>query len=91
MTEKEQLITITVDGGYQPATVTLKQGIPATLIFKRISDVGCLNQVILPGSDDKHDLPLNTAQAFAIDTTHAGTTEFSCGMRMVHGQVVIQP
>lgn len=90
MTNK-QTAQVTVDGGYQPNTITFKQGTPAELTFNRVSDAGCLDQVILPNSSDTHDLPLNDPQTFAIDTSSAGDLTFSCGMDMFRGTVVIEP
>ncbi|KRL13301.1 cupredoxin domain-containing protein [Schleiferilactobacillus perolens] len=86
----KQEANIIVDGGYKPAQVTLKQGVPAQLTFKRISNVGCLDQVQLPAFHIKTDLPLNEAQTFAIDTSKPGGYTFSCGMDMAHGKVVIE-
>ncbi|GAF39375.1 hypothetical protein FC83_GL000655 [Agrilactobacillus composti DSM 18527 = JCM 14202] len=86
----KQQTEIIVNGGYQPATITLKQGIPAQLNFKRISDVGCLDQVQSQDFHFKANLPLNEVQSFAIDTSKPGTYRFSCGMNMVHGKVVIK-
>ncbi|MCE2139010.1 cupredoxin domain-containing protein, partial [Streptococcus thermophilus] len=53
-----QQIKITVDGHYDPAEVTLQQGVPAQLTFTRTSTQGCLEQV---HSTDLHfttELPL---------------------------------
>ncbi|NLR09400.1 MULTISPECIES: cupredoxin domain-containing protein [Lactobacillaceae] len=86
-----QSVTITVDGGYFPSTVTLKQGVPATVTFNRISTTGCLDQVQFPDRNLVTDLPLNTPQTFTIDTSAAGEQPFSCGMGMVHGKVVVAP
>ncbi|MFD1465295.1 cupredoxin domain-containing protein [Lapidilactobacillus mulanensis] len=90
MTTQSQNIEVIVDGGYQPSTVTLKQGQPAQLTFKRLSDKGCLDTIVLPEFGIKKFLPLNEAQTFNIDTAKAGEYQFSCGMDMAHGKVVIQ-
>lgn len=90
-TNTTQRATVTVDGGYQPDTIVLKQGVPATLTFTRINDAGCLNQVQLPDFNVLADLPLNQPQEITIDTSHAGTYKFACGMDMFRGKVVIEP
>ncbi|ETY73270.1 cupredoxin domain-containing protein [Lactiplantibacillus fabifermentans] len=87
---KLQTATITVDGAYTPNTVTFKQGEPAQLTFNRISTTGCLDEVILPKDTTKYPLPLNTPQTFDIDTSKAGEYEFTCGMNMALGKVVVQ-
>ena len=38
----QQVVKVTVDGGYQPETVRLAKGVPAKLVFERVSDKGCL-------------------------------------------------
>ena len=87
----KQNATVTVDGGYHPDTVVLKQGIPATITFNRINAAGCLDQVQLPDFDVLADLPLNKPQEIAFDTSKAGTYKFACGMNMFRGKVVIEP
>ncbi|MFC6289067.1 cupredoxin domain-containing protein [Levilactobacillus angrenensis] len=90
MTTK-QSATITVDGGYAPAEIVLKQGIPAELTFTRVNDAGCLDQVHSPALGFNRDLPLNQPQTVTIDTSQAGEFSFSCGMDMFSGKVVVQP
>ncbi|MCI2171458.1 MULTISPECIES: cupredoxin domain-containing protein [Schleiferilactobacillus] len=86
----KQQATIIVNGSYQPAQVTFKQGVPAELTFKRISGQGCLDQVQSADFNFRADLPLNEAKTFSIDTSKPGEYTFSCGMDMAHGKVVIQ-
>ncbi|MFD1549491.1 cupredoxin domain-containing protein [Levilactobacillus fuyuanensis] len=90
-TNTTQNATVIVNGGYQPDTVVLKQGVPATITFNRINDAGCLDQVQLPDFDVLADLPLNQPQEIVIDTSQAGTYKFACGMDMFRGKVVIEP
>nr|WP_223876688.1 cupredoxin domain-containing protein [Lactiplantibacillus daowaiensis] len=82
---------ITVNGGYQPAIVTVKQGKPATLTFQRTQDQGCLARVHSKALDFDMDLPLNAPQTVTIPTDQAGEFDFSCGMDMFYGKVVVQP
>lgn len=82
--------TIIVDGGYQPNQVTFKQGEPAELVFKRVSDRGCVQVVQSQALGFKRELPLNEEVHFPIDTTTPGTYGFACGMDMVKGQVVVE-
>ena len=84
-----QQINITVDGHYDPAEVTLQQGVPAQLTFTRTSTQGCLEQV---HSTDLHfttELPLDQPQTVTVPTDRAGEFRFSCGMDMVSGKVVM--
>ena len=86
----EQVVEVTVDGGYKPETVKLKQGVPAKLVFKRVSDKGCLEQVHSNDLDFNEDLPLNEAVTVPVNTSKAGEYGFACGMDMFHGKVVVK-
>ncbi|AVK64665.1 cupredoxin domain-containing protein [Loigolactobacillus coryniformis] len=90
MAEKKQSIVVVVDGGYHPDTVKLTKGIPAEIIFKRISDKGCVDTIVFPKFGIKRFLPINEQQIFSINTDKAGEYQFHCGMDMVYGKVVIK-
>ena len=84
-------VEITVDGGYKPSEVKVKVAEPAKLVFNRISDKGCLDQLNIPALNVKQqDLPLNEPQEFELDTSKAGEIDFACGMNMFKGKVVIE-
>ncbi|MCI1553128.1 MAG: cupredoxin domain-containing protein [Levilactobacillus sp.] len=87
----KQSANITVDGGYQPAEIVLKAGVPADLTFTRVSDAGCLDQVHSAALKFSRDLPLNQPQTVTVDTSTPGEFPFSCGMDMFFGKVVVQP
>lgn len=89
MSENVQRIEVEVAGGYAPAVVNLKQGVPASITFTRTSDQGCLDVVHSKDLHFETELLLNLPQTVAIDTQRAGEYEFSCGMDMMHGKVVI--
>ena len=80
---------ITVDGGYTPNVVHVKQGQPAQLKFNRVSDQGCLQQVHSEALGFNEALPLNQPVTVEVPTDQAGEFTFSCGMDMFHGKVVI--
>lgn len=88
MTNQQQ-IKITVNGNYEPAVITLKKGIPAQLTFTRTSTQGCLEQVHSTALNFATDLPLNQPQTVTVPTDQAGEFQFSCGMDMVSGKVVV--
>ncbi|WP_318765082.1 cupredoxin domain-containing protein [Lactiplantibacillus carotarum] len=90
MSENKQTVNVTVKGGYQPQVVELKRGVPAELTFTRTSDQGCLDVVHSDALKFKTDLPLDQPQTVTIPTDQAGEFEFSCGMDMFSGKVVIK-
>jgi plastocyanin domain-containing protein len=85
----KQIVDVTVAGGYSPAVVHLQQGQPAALRFTRTSDQGCLDQVHSADLHFASDLPLNVAQTFDVPTDKAGEFNYSCGMDMFSGTVVV--
>lgn len=90
MTEKTQNVNITVAGGYQPAVVKLQKDVPATLTFTRTNAQGCLDVVHSKSLHFEKNLPLNESQTVTVATDKAGEYEFSCGMDMFKGKVVIE-
>lgn len=90
MMNEKQLASITVDGHYAPDVVTFKQGHPAELTFERRTNTGCLDVVQSPALGFKLALPINQPQTVTIPTDQTGVFDFSCGMDMVHGKVVIE-
>ena len=90
MVEKVQKVNVTVAGGYDPAVVKLEKGIPAELTFTRTNAQGCLDVVHSKTMNFEKQLPLNVAQTVSVSTDKTGEFEFSCGMDMFSGKVVIQ-
>lgn len=85
-----QTVEITVDGGYVPNTVTLKQGVPATLVFNRKDPSACLEEVVFPDFGIHETLPTGARHTIDLDTTRPGEYKYSCGMNMFFGKVVIK-
>jgi len=90
MSEEIQKVNITVAGGYQPNVVDLEQGVPAEITFTRTNTQGCLDVVHSKDLNFETELPLNEAQTVNIPTDKAGEFDFSCGMDMFSGKVVIK-
>lgn len=90
MSENVQNAKVEVAGGYNPEVVTLKQGVPATITFTRTSDQGCLDVVHSKDFDFETELPLDEAKTVTVNTDQAGEFNFSCGMDMFFGKVVIK-
>ncbi|GEO69320.1 cupredoxin domain-containing protein [Levilactobacillus acidifarinae] len=89
MTQTTQKETVIVEGSYAPTMVEFKQGVPAELTFLRLNNQGCLDKVHSDALMFNLDLPINAPQTVTIPTDQAGVFDFSCGMDMVHGKVVI--
>ncbi len=87
---KTQEVTVTVSGGYTPNTVVFKQGVPAKIVFDRKDPSGCFNEVIFPDFGVHEVLPVGEQHSVDIATGTAGEYQYTCGMNMFHGKVIIK-
>jgi plastocyanin domain-containing protein len=85
-----QEITITVRGGYEPSTVRVKAGRPVRLRFDRQETAGCTEEVVFPDFALKRFLPAHEQTVIDLTPPAAGTYEFTCGMGMLHGRLVVE-
>lgn len=83
-------IRITVDGGYMPEQITVKKGERVRLVFNRVEDSRCTDEVVIPDFDIRKKLPAFKATAIELTPTKAGTFTYSCGMDMLHGTIVVR-
>ena len=85
-----QEVTITVHGGYEPAEVRLQKGVPARLVFDRQETSGCSEEVVLPDFGIRRFLPAFQKTTVELTPDRAGSFEFTCGMSMLRGRLVVQ-
>lgn len=85
-----QEVTITVHGGYEPAEVRLRKGVPARLVFDRQETSGCSEEVVLPDFGIRRFLPAFQKTTVELTPEQAGSFEFTCGMSMLRGRLVVQ-
>ncbi|HEX8319674.1 cupredoxin domain-containing protein [Longimicrobium sp.] len=85
-----QQVTITVQGGYQPAHVKVKQGAPVRLVFDRQETSGCSEEVVFPDFGIRKFLPAHKQTTVEITPERAGSYEFTCGMSMLRGKLTVE-
>jgi plastocyanin domain-containing protein len=85
-----QTSRIVVRGGYDPATVRVQVGRPVRLEFDRQETSGCTEEVVLPDFGIRTFLPAHRTTAVEFIPTRAGSYEFTCGMAMVRGKIVVE-
>lgn len=83
-------ITITVDGGYEPSTVRVRNQEPVRLVFERKDDAGCTEEVVFPDFGIRTFLPQHQQTVVTFTPTQAGTFAFTCGMGMLRGRLIVQ-
>ncbi|PJM78957.1 ATPase [Bifidobacterium scaligerum] len=85
-----QRATITVKGGYSPATVTMRPDMPITLTFDRKETGECTSHVVFADLGMDIMLPGNTSTAVELPPLQPGEYPFACGMNMVHGLLRVE-
>jgi len=82
-----QAIAVKVTTVYSPNVIHLKAGVPAEITFG--SAQGCTAQVVSQQLGFSEDLSAGP-KLVKIAEPKPGTYDFSCGMNMVHGKIVVQ-
>ncbi|HET7713722.1 MAG TPA: cupredoxin domain-containing protein [Patescibacteria group bacterium] len=82
-----KVVTIKVDGGYDPEAVEIPVGQVTEIIFIRSDPNTCLEEVVLGDFKIKKFLPLGKPVAIKITPPKKGEYSFSCGMNMFHGKL----
>jgi plastocyanin domain-containing protein len=85
-----QEIDVTVKGGYQPSTIVVKAGTPLRLNFTRREASTCGEEVVLPEFGKRAHLPENRTVPVEVIPEQTGEYEFTCGMNMYKGKLIVQ-
>ncbi|MDP1767308.1 MAG: cupredoxin domain-containing protein [Nitrospirota bacterium] len=85
-----QEIAIVVEGGYQPAVVRVKRDRPVRLVFERRERSGCSEEVAFPDFGIRKFLPAFRKTTIELTPAQTGNFEFTCGMSMLRGQLIVQ-
>jgi len=84
-----QEVTIEVRGGYDPAEVRVRKGVPVRLVFDRQETSGCSAELVLPEFGIRRFLPAHRKTTVEFTPGKAGTYEFTCGMSMLRGRLTV--
>ena len=82
-------VVIAVRGGYSPSTIRARAGQPLRLIFDRQEDASCSEEVVFPDFGIRTFLPAHQRTPVDIRPETPGTYEFTCGMSMLRGRVIV--
>ena len=88
--ETVQRLRIDVEGGYTPAVVRVRRGRPVRLEFLRKDANSCTEEVLFPSFGLRTYLPVNQLTPVEFTPTESGTFEFTCGMGMVRGELIVE-
>ena len=89
-TGRTQEVTVEVRGGYSPSTIRVRKGAPVRILFNRQETSGCSEEVVFPDFGIKRFLPAHETTTVEFTPEDAGTYEFTCGMSMLRGKIVVE-
>ena len=82
--------TVIVAGGYSPKTVRLKAGTAARISFDRQEASGCSAELLIPAFGVHEKLPAFQTTVVEIAPQVPGEYEFTCGMNMLRGSIIVE-
>lgn len=85
-----QELAVTVQGGYSPAHIVVKRGVPVRLTFRRMETSSCSERVVFPDFNISRKLPENEAVTVEFTPDKDGTYTFTCGMGKYKGRLIVQ-
>ncbi|MBS1701397.1 MAG: cupredoxin domain-containing protein [Armatimonadetes bacterium] len=84
-----QKVTVVVDNGFKPDSISVKAGKPVSITFDT-KHKGCAAVVVFKELKLKKELKDGTKTTFTFTPTKAGTYSFGCGMGMYSGKVIVK-
>jgi plastocyanin domain-containing protein len=84
-------VSVIVKGGYQPRSIVVKAGRPVRLTFTRKEASSCGEELVFPDFGKREHLPENQAVAVDINPEKPGEYDFTCGMNMYRGKLIVEP
>ncbi len=86
-----QSVTVKLNSnGYQPNSLSLRRGIAARVTFVRQVEGACGTEIVLPEYNIRRELPLNSPVTIEFTPEKTGAFNFTCGMGMLRGKIVVQ-
>ncbi len=85
-----QEVVVAVRGGYEPGSIRVRAGQPVRLVFDRQEDASCSEEVVFPDFGVRKFLPPFARTPVEFTPDKPGTYEFTCGMSMLRGRLVVE-
>lgn len=82
-----QVIDVTVRGGYQPAVVEARAGVPLRLVFHRQDPDACSERVIFSSPHIDRRLALGATTVVDLPAQAEGEVRYTCGMGRYRGRI----
>lgn len=88
--EAGQIVTVLVEGAYNPNTIRAKKGEKITIIFDRKEDSPCSKEVIFSDFGITAKLTDFGKTPVVILPDRTGEFVFTCGMGMYQGKLIVE-
>ena len=85
-----QEVDITVKGSYSPDVIEVERGKPVQLHFYRDEENSCSEELLMLDFSIRRDLPAFQTTLVELLPKEAGRFEFTCGMGMLRGTLVVK-
>ncbi len=85
-----QEVTVVVKGGYTPDLIVARRGVPLRLVFDRRENSPCSDEIVFPDFGIRRALPAFAKTELEILPERNGEFEFTCGMNMLHGKLLVE-
>ena len=82
-----QIIEVTVHGGYRPAAILARAGLPLRLVFRREDDDVCSERVVFSAPRLDRRLALTGTTTIELPAQRPGEVRFTCGMGRYRGHI----
>ena len=86
---KRREVCVRVAGGYVPSTIRAEAGVPLRLVFCREESSSCSEHVVFAAFGKSVTLPRGEAVAFELLPTAPGEYEFTCGLGILRGRLIV--
>ena len=83
-------VRIEVRGSYEPDAILTRAGQPLRLTFNRHDSSACSERVVFPDFDIDVELPPNEDVVVEQLPERPGEYEFTCGMGMLRGRLIVE-
>jgi plastocyanin domain-containing protein len=75
--------------GYAPASVSVRKGQTVRLVFYRSDENNCGDELIFPALNIKRQIPVRKSVGVTITPRKTGDIDFTCGMGMYRGKILV--
>lgn len=87
--DSREVAVLVSAAGYAPEKVDAKPGEALDLVFTREDENNCGDELVLPATGEKFELPVGKPVHVAVTAPASGELAFTCGMAMYKGAVVV--